>query len=167
MSTTVYVFTRTRRGGGWSRYTFPFDIEVFAQLGNVLYIKHGDFVSVVDTAYTTDDDEGVAGTFAGSVQWPWMDVGTPGLTKMMEGVDVVCQGQVAVSIGYDQTIASPTNAGTFTSAHTMTAADTLAGTITPFAVSGPSLSIKLTFTPGFAWKAYAVTMYLHDNQMGA
>ena len=167
MSTDVYVFTRTRRGGGWSRYTFPWDIESMAQLGNRLYIKHGDFVSVVDASFTTDEDNGAPVEIVGEVQWPWMDLGTPGLTKMLEGLDVVCQGVPDVSIGYDQTTASVSNPGTFTTPHTMSAADTLAGTITPFPVSGPSLSVKLEFNQGLGWKAYAVTMYLHDNQMGS
>ena len=40
--------------------------------------------------------------FEGSIQWPWLEFGQPGVTKMLYGFDIVGEGAVSVSFGIDQ-----------------------------------------------------------------
>ena len=151
------VFVCTMNGGKpkWSRYIFPWAVDAFAQLGNDLYIRHGDEVSVVDESLHTDDVNGSATAFAGLVQWPWLDNGQPGVTKMLESVDYVGTGQgPKLSIGYDQTSDSA-----FTTAYQLSS-DTMTGSPIPIPVAAPTFSVKLAFDGGAAWKATAVTLRL-------
>lgn len=155
---TVFVFTLNGGKGKWSRYVYPFTVEAFEQLNDLLYLRSGDRLLVVNEAVATDDVAGVATGFAGSVQWGWLDFGQPGTTKMLEGFDIVGSGTPSVSFGYDQS-----NASTFTAAYQV-AADTVPGDIIPFPVSAPSLSVKVDFAPGSAWSLQSMTLYLHDNR---
>jgi hypothetical protein len=157
----VYTMTSTGRVGAWSRYTFPFAVDAFAQLGNDLYIRNGDTVSrVVEGAPTDETADGPQG-FDGTVQWNWLDFGQPGVTKMLEGFDVVSEGVPSVSVGYDQR-----DLAAFTEPYAVPA-DTLPGGIIPLPVSGPSFSLRVDFEPGVPWELSAATLYLHDNRGGA
>lgn len=161
MSTTVFVYTMTQTGkiGAWTRYTFPFNIDAFAQLGNDLYVRHGDFISKVDQTSAVDEvmgDLGIEGIpFAGLVQWSWLDFGTQGTTKMLEGFDYVGTGQgPSISIGYDQR-----NGTAFTDPYQLDP-DTLPGGIIPLPVAAPTLSVKLEFAGGAAWQTQSVILYV-------
>lgn len=158
MTTTVFVYTMTKTGkvGAWSRYTFPFSVDSYAQLGNALYIRHGDEISVVSESATSDDVGGVAINFTGTVWWPWLDFGSPGGTKMLEYVDVVAEGTPSLSIGYDQR-----NVAAFTAPYTIDA-DTYAGGPIPMPVAAPSLSVRLDFAGGQQWSLSAVNLSLFD-----
>ena len=155
MTTTVYVFTMNRPA--WSRYTFPWQIDAFAQLGDHLYIRTGDYVVKVDPDAVTDDVAGTPTNFAGTVQWGWLDFGAPGVTKQLEAIDYVGTGQgPTLSIGYDQR-----NTATFTSGYALSA-DTLPGTPIPFPIAAPTLSVKLAFAGGAAWSVQEVLLLLDD-----
>lgn len=157
MSSTAFVCTLNGGKGKWSRYTFGFAIDAFAQLGNVLYIRTGDYVVKVDEDAVTDSVAGVETNFSGVVQWPWLDFGQPGVTKMLEAFDYVGTGQgPSLAVGYDQR-----NVATFTTPYQL-ANDTLPGTPTPFPIAAPTLSVKLTFAGGAAWQVQAVNLYLDD-----
>jgi hypothetical protein len=161
--TTVFVYTMNRAGqvGAWSRYVFPFSVDAFAQLGNDLYIRHGDEVSIVREASVTDEVEGVAIDFPGTVQWNYLDFGSPGVTKMLEGIDYIGTGQgPSLSIGYDQR-----NIAAFTAPYELDP-DTLPGGIIPFPVAAPTMSVKLDYAGGEAWSLQAVNMYFFDNGNG-
>jgi hypothetical protein len=153
----VYSMTQTGNVGAWSRYTLPYAVDAFAQLGNDLLIRSGD--SVYRVAESAVDDAGVG--FDGTVQWNWLDMGQPGVTKMLEGFDVVSEGVPSVSIGYDQR-----DRAAFTEPYAV-AADTLPGGIIPLPVSGPSFSMRVDFAPGEPWELSAATLYMHDNRAGA
>lgn len=151
----VYVHTLNAGKGKWSRYLFPFAVDAFAQLGNDLYIRHGDEVSVVSEDAVTDDVDGVATNFTGVVWWPWLDNGQPGETKMLESFDYVGTGQgPSVSIGYDQRSLTA-----FTPPYLIDD-DTLPGDPIPLPVGGPTLSVKLEFAGGAAWTVNQVTLNL-------
>ena len=151
----VYVYTLNGGKGKWSRYLFPFAVDAFAQLGNDLYIRHGDEVSVVSEDVATDDVNGVPTDFAGLVQWAWLDNGQPGVTKMLESLDYVGTGQgPSLSIGYDQR-----DAAAFTDPYLIDP-DTLPGDPIPIPVAAPTFSIKLDFAGGAAWSVNAVTLHL-------
>lgn len=161
MSSTVFVFTMSGRKGKWSRYSFPWGIDAFAQLGDDLYMRHGDIVSRVDASVGTDEVDGETTAFTGTVWWPWLDFGSPGVTKMLEGFDYIGTGQgPSIQIGYDQR-----NVDTMTPAYQLDN-DTLPGGIIPLPVSGPTFSVKLTFAGGEAWRVNAVNLSLFDNGNG-
>lgn len=155
MTSTVFVYTMTSAGkkGAWSRYIFPFAVDCFAQLGNVLYIRNGDTISMVSEEAVTDDVAGAPVNFTGIVWWPWLDFGSPGATKMLEGFDYVGTGQgPSISIGYDQRDPS-----IFTDGYQLDP-DTLPGGIIPFPVSAPTMSVKLEFAGGEAWNVQSVLL---------
>ena len=168
MATPVWVYSMLQAGrGAWSKYVFNFDIEAFALLGNTLYLRSGDDISVIDDSASVDvnlDSLGVPFNelYAGTVQWPWLDMGMAGVTKMLESFDIVATSTVSptVEFGYDQL-----NAATLTTAYTIPA-DSLTGNPIPFPMSAPSISPKLTWTSG-AWTLNAFSLYVHDDRPGS
>lgn len=160
-SSTAFIYTVNGGKGKWSRYVFPFSVDAFAQLGDDLYIRHGDTISVVDETLAVDQVDGAGIPFDGLVQWGWLDCGQPGVTKELEGFDVVGSGTPSVSIGYDQR-----NVSAFTEPYAIDA-DTVPGDIIPLPVVAPSLSVKLAFAGGSAWSLQSVTLYLRDRAVTA
>lgn len=161
MSTSsVFVYTLNGGSGKWSRYVFPFAIEAFAQLGNVLYIRHGDIVSKVVEGVNTDEVDGVGTPFPGLVQSQWLDCGATGVTKMLEFVDYVGTGQgPSLSVGWDQR-----NAAVFTTPFAIDN-DTMPGTPIPIPLAAPTFSIRLDYAGGEAWSLQAVNITT-DNMAG-
>jgi hypothetical protein len=158
---TVYVCSLGSGKPRWSRYVFPFAIDSFAQLGNVLYIRHGDTISRVDEDAVTDEVDGEAVNFPGLVQFPWHDFGQPGVTKMLEGFDYIGSGQgPSISIGYDQRSTSA-----FTTPYDVDP-DTMPGGLIPLPLAAPTLSVKLAFDGGAAWSVQAVHLSLFDMGNG-
>ena len=161
--TNVHVYTMARIGqaGAWSRYTFPFAVEAFAQLGDDLYIRHGDAISVVSDDVAHDEVAGAPIEFPGVVWWPWLDFGTPGETKMLEGFDYVGTGQgPSISVGYDQR-----SLAAFTTPYPIPN-DTMPGGMTPIPVAAPTLSVKLTFAGGQRWNVQSVLLSVAPMQGG-
>ena len=154
---TVFIYTMNKgvQGGAWSRYVFPWTCEHFAHLSNTLYIRHGDDVSFVIP--TATDDDGIG--FTGTIQWPWLDFGQPGVNKMMIGFDIVGDGTCAIEVGYDQTAL-----GTFTASYTIPA-DTYPGQLIPLPVNAPSISVRLTYAADQAWQWNALNLYLQDQRV--
>lgn len=157
---TVYVYTMNRTGqaGAWSRYVYAFPIDAFAQLGDDLYIRSGDYVVVVNPDIGMDSVEGVETEFTGIVQWPWLDLGAPGVTKSLESFDLSGTfGAVAVQFGYDQR-----DTATFSTEYTLSG-ETLPGTPIPYPISAPSLSMRLTFTGAGPWSLTSANLYVNDS----
>ncbi len=151
---TVFIYTMNRgvNNGAWSRYVFPWTIEHFTHLENLLYMRHGDIVSFAIEGAV--DDDGV--NFEGVIQWPWLDFGQPGVNKMLIGFDIVGEGTSSIEIGYDQTAL-----GTFTTKYAIPV-DTYPGQIIALPVNAPSMSIRLTYDGGQAWQWNAFNLYLED-----
>lgn len=159
--TWTYVYTMSGRKGKWSRYRHPYAIECFAQLGDDLYVRHGDAISRVDEDATSDEVDGVAVDFGGTVWWPWLDFGQTGVTKQLEGFDYIGTGQgPSIQIGYDQR-----NVSVMTPAYQLSN-DTLPGGIIPLPVSAPTFSVKLTFAGGEKWRVNAVNLSFFDLANG-
>ncbi len=158
MDSTVFVYTMrgTGKQGAWSRYLFPFSVDAFAQLGNDLYVRHGDEISKVSEYAVGDDVGGSTIQFGGTAWWPWLDFGTPGVTKMMEGFDIVSQGVPSISIGYDQR-----NLAAFTDPYEVDA-DTLPGGVIPFPLSAPTFSLRVDFAPGQKWALTQASLSFFD-----
>lgn len=163
MATPVWVYSMLQAGrGAWSKYVFNFDIEAFTLLGNTLYLRHGDYVSIVDDTYTSDFVGVTEQLYVGTVQWPWLDMGMAGVTKMLESFDIVATSTVSptVEFGYDQL-----NTATLTTAYTIPA-DSLTGNPIPFPMSAPSISPKLTWASG-NWTLNAFSLNVHDDRPGS
>lgn len=154
----VFVLTNSAGKPKWSRYVFPFSIDGFAQLGDDLYIRSGDTIKRVSEQATSDIHNGAEIPFGGTAQWSWLDFGQPGVTKMLEGFDLVASGDPSVSIGWDQT-----NTAAFTDPYQVTP-DTVPGNIVPIMLSGPSFSMKVDFAPGQKWQLQGASLYVHDNK---
>ena len=140
MTTTTFVYSMTQLGqvGAWSWYEYPWNIEANAMLGNDLYLRSGDAVYVVDEDRLNDQDaDGDDVPVIAEIQSHYQDMGAPGVTKMLIGVDLVGDGVASISIGYNQSDVSA-----FTPDVTVPA-DTVPGSIIPIPVASPSFAMRL------------------------
>ena len=156
-TTEVFVYTITRVGqvGAWTRYLLPFQVSAFALKGDKLIVRAGDDIIEFDDALINDFDGDVdEAPVTATLQWAWLDMGAPGVTKMLHGVDIVGTGAATIEIGWDQT-----NPSAFTAPYTLPA-DTLPGTMVPIAVSAPSMSVRLTYSGN--WQFNAMVVYVDD-----
>lgn len=159
--TTCFVATFHGSKPKWSRYLFPFAIEAFAQLGNDLYVRNGDQVSLVSEDAIADQLEDTSQVeFGGTVWWPYLDFGQPGVTKMLEGFDIIASGSPEVSIGYDQR-----NLAAFTTPYALPA-DTIPGGMIGLCVTAPTMSVRVDFAPGEKWSLSGVTLFVSDDRVG-
>lgn len=158
--TFVYQMRQAGRGGHWSRYVHPFAVAEYAQLGDRLYIRHGDEIGVVTDGLLTDSVAGEAVPFTGRVQWNWLDLAGPGDSAALEGFDLEGAGAPAISFGYDQR-----STGTFTTPWSFDP-DTVTGGIVPYPLQAPSLSVRLDFEAGTAWNLKRVILYTDPSGTG-
>lgn len=93
----IYSISRTSKIAAWSRYELPGEVDSFAELGQVLYIRTGDSVYKLDPASWVDDEN----NYEVVVELPYMDLKTPGQLKRLYGADVVIDGVCDFSIGFD------------------------------------------------------------------
>jgi hypothetical protein len=98
--------------------------------------------------------------FEGVVWWPYLDMGNPGTTKMLDSLDVVGYGAPHISIGYDQV-----NTSAYTTPYLLDP-DTVPGGRIPMAVSAPTMAVKLVYAPGQSWELLAAALYVNDQTMG-
>ena len=153
----IYTMNRGVNQGAWSRYIFPWNIEHFSHLENTLYMRHGDVVSYAIPAGLDDD----GAPFDGTIQWPWLDFGVPGLNKMLVGFDIVGEGTCSIEIGYDQNVA-----GRFTTSYPVPI-DTYPGQVINLPVNAVSMSVRLTYDGGQDWQWNSLNLYLRDMRVTA
>jgi hypothetical protein len=173
----VYTMGPPGQPGAWSRYLFPWAIDEFTLLGSTLFLRHGDTIAAIDeTTYADADLFGDTG-IEGVVQWPWLDLGLPGTTKRLTGVDLVAVGHVTIGVAVDQS--QPLDSVPYTAAASVPA-DTLTGLLVPIPAAAPSFSFELKFDspspplPGMCtpqwppvydhWEAQAMNIYIQDNR---
>lgn len=163
MATNVWVYSMLQAGrGAWSEYIFNYNVDAFTLLGDTLYLRHGDYVNIVDSSYTSDFTEAAETLVNGEIQWPWLDMSMPGVTKMLESFDIVATSTVEpfISFGYDQLAT-----GTFSAPYQIPS-DSLTGTMIPMPLSAPSIAPKITWASG-NMTFYGLSMYVHDNRAGS
>ena len=163
MTTPVWIYSMQQSGrGAWSKYIFNFDIEAYTLLGDTLYLRHGDNINILSDSATQDFVGAVGSDIPGTVQWPWLDMGMVGVTKMMESFDIVATSTVQpfISFGYDQL-----DTGAFTEPYQIPS-DSLTGTMIPMPLSAPSIAPKITWSSG-NMTLYGLSMYVHDNRAGS
>lgn len=131
----VYTMNRMGQAGAWTRYEFPWRVDDWCIKGEHLYLRHGDEVSRIDMNRESD-----GGTpFEWFIQWPWLDFGQMGVTKMMQGFDIIGTGVAKIEFGYDQT-----NGGRWTPAWELIA-DSVPGQLLPMPLAAPSIAVRLTY----------------------
>lgn len=168
MSTTVFVYSINvpNAPGKWSYYVLPLDVSDFTQLNEQLYIRGGDDVLLLDDSVLYDyvgRPSGAGGQVdvVGVVQTPYIDLGSPGVEKMLVGFDSVNLGTPSVQMGYDEY-----NLANLTAPFTIPA-DTIPGMIIPLPIASPSFSLKLTFPAGAPWKMMSANFYTMRFRVGA
>jgi hypothetical protein len=153
-------FVLTMNGGkgdmSWSRYVFPSAIDDWTIKDQELYLRSGDKVWLFDADTLRDDEGGANVQFVGEIWWQYLDFGQIGITKTMQGFDVVADGTFDVAIGYDQK-----NVATATTKYRLTG-DTLTGDVIPLQVTAPTLQLRLSFVGNEAWEWQASVIYLDD-----
>lgn len=163
----------------WSRYSFPYEITDWTVGDGVLYLRvigpsGSDFVWQYDPlVFDPETDALVSGTLtddtgsgfgniaiANLIWWPYLDFGPIGLEKSIESFDLSCDGEVSVSIGYNQKDLTQV-----TDAYVIDG-DTLPGVgAIPFPVTGASFQFRLSFTPGQAWEWQVLNVNINpENQ---
>jgi hypothetical protein len=154
----VWVYSRTQQGklGTWSQYVFPFTIDSTVQLNNELYLRAEDMFYRLDESVVSDN--GVE--FEGLIWTPYLEMGSPGTTKMLDSFDIVGYGTCEVSIGYDQN-----NTTAYTTPFAVEA-DTVMGGRIPLPLAAPSMAVKIRYLPGQAWQLNSFNLYVNDFKMG-
>lgn len=93
--------------------------------------------------------------FPGIIQWPYLDLGAPGIDKNLIGFDLTTTAPegVSVSVGYDQR-----NINSRTADYEVDA-DTIPGQVVPLPVTAPAIDFKLTFAPDQQWEFFSAMLY--------
>jgi hypothetical protein len=170
-TSNVFVYTRSRVGsvGAWSRYNFPFPtIDVFCPFGDSLHLRSGDDILMVDPTalYDYAGDAYNSGsrqqTFSWVIEWPYLDLGQPGTSKFLGGIDVIGKQttNVTVSIGYQQNDHSQ-----FTTPFAMPG-DSMPGLFVPMALEAPSFAPRLSGVSTDGCEIEAVILYVDDAGAG-
>lgn len=168
----VFVYTLNKPGapGKWSRYLFPFRIDDFTQRSDHLYMRSGNGVMrvepgvMVDMQGATGEGGFIETPFDGVVQWPWLDMGSPGVVKQFIGFDIIGSGTPTIDVGYDQS-----NLSAFTTPFDVSP-DTVPGMIVPLPMMAPSFSFRATYKGGDSgqkWQLQAVNLYFQDMRKTA
>lgn len=161
-TTTSFVYSMTSIGqvGAWSWYEFPWVVEGEAMLGNDVYLRSGDSVFIVDPDRLQDQDEaGDDVEVVGEIQSHYLDFGSPGVTKMLIGCDLVGDGLANIAIGYNQS-----NLAHFTE-DALIPGDTVTGTVIPISVSSPSFAMRIRYSSADnpnGWEWLASSFYIND-----
>jgi hypothetical protein len=159
-------FVLTLNGGqadmSWSRYVFPENVIDWTVQNGVLFLRtEADHIWEFSEDALYDDivDVNTHVAFTGVMAWPFLDFGLIGLDKTLDGIDIVCTGQVTVTIGYDET-----NFALQTPGITV-AGDTLPGVgMIPIPLTAPSLQVTLTFSAGQAWEWEAANVHISQER---
>jgi len=99
--------------------------------------------------------------FIGLVWWPYLEMGVMGGSRMLHGFDLVGEGEVTVSLGYDQ--GRPELAAGFITLD----AETMNGGVVPMPMAGPSFQMRLEFSGNQRWRIDSAVLYLQDFRVMA
>jgi hypothetical protein len=182
-------FVLTINGTGnrtWSRYIFPQVITDWTLNAEILYLRTANNLvwRFSPSAVGIDDSSSALTTqganvpFNGVVQWPYLDLASLGLNKMMVGVDIIGEGNCSIQIGYNQndktTFNDNSNFAISTSVTTpyfVQIDDTVPGEPLAFPLNAPSYSPILTFTGSStsanAWTWQAMNIYFAPVPLNA
>ena len=178
----AFVLTMNGLNGtkSWARYTLPDTITDWTLNAGILYLRTaGNLVWQLDAGTLVDDGNAVIASaanvpFNGVMQWPYLDLGSLGRTKMLIGIDLVGEGNCSIQIAYNQAdkttfVDNPSFATStgVTAPYFVSAADTTPGAPLPIPINAPSYSVILTFTGSSsspnAWSWEAANIYIADS----
>ena len=171
----AFVFTINGEGlRTWSRYVFPDTITDWTLNNGILYLRTaGNKVWRFDAGTLVDDAGGSNVAFAGVVQWPYLDLDSLGINKMLLGVDLVGTGSVNLQIGFNQSdlttfndVAGFSTSLNVTASYSLSIDDTVPGNPIPIPINAPSYSLILTFPGNQTWSWQAANLYFAE-QSGA
>ena len=150
----------------WSRYVFPAAIDDWTILDKDLLLRSGDKILRLDEAAVRDEQVGDPATsgvlFTGQIWWHYLDFGGLGDDKMMLGFELVGEGAVTVTFGYNQNDVSQATAN-----YTLTDMNSIPGTMIPMPITAPSIQMRLVFSSDQEWEWTAAAIYLQDNRTGS
>lgn len=153
----VYSFSRTSKISAWSRYTFPFAITDVTELDGDLYFRAGNTVYKLDeNAYT---DSGV--NFTVSIEFPYLDFKTPGVLKMIQGMDTVMVGSADMQIKFDS------RQPEFITPGIEMSGDTRPGEMTAVEVVSVGVAPVITATNNQNFELHAITFYYTNLSSGS
>lgn len=148
----VYSFSRTSKISAWSRYIFPFSIDDATELDGDLYFRSGNSVfKLNDEAY---DDAG--NNFTVYIEFPYLDFKTPGVMKLIQGMDTVMVGSADMQIKFDAR-----NPEFITPTIQMTG-DTRPGEMTAVEVCSVGIAPVITATNNAPFELHAMTFYYEN-----
>jgi len=143
----VYSFSRTSKISAWSRYVFPFAISDVTEMNGDLYFRSGDTVYRFDEAQ--NDDAGMV--FVVTVEFAYLDFQSPGVLKMITGMDAVMVGEAKISHRFDAR-----NSGLITPG-VLLSGDTRPGELTPVEVCSVGIAPVLTCANSQPFELHAMT----------
>jgi hypothetical protein len=183
------VFVLTMNGNSlksWSRYIFPQIITDATLNAGYIYLRTSNNLvwQVNATAIGVDDSnsalttQGANVAFNGVVQWPYLDLSSLGINKMLVGVDIVGEGNCSIQIAYNQNDKSSFNdnvnfaiSTSVTTPYFVQIDDTVPGEPLSIPLNAPSYSPILTFTGSStsanAWTWQAMNIYFTPTPLGA
>lgn len=150
----------------WSRYEFPATIDSWTIKGTDLYLRAtlpdsvpeagdgGDVVWKVSRDALVDDQGGQDIEFEGYMAWNYLDFGAIGSDKELESMELVVDGEVSVSVGWDQR----KNQQALATAPYTVDGDTVAGTPIPINITAPSMQVRLTFSGNQEWEWFSTVV---------
>ncbi len=109
----------------------------------------------VDALFDDIVDSETHVAFEGTIQWPYLDFGTLGAEKSMQGYDLVVNGTGTFSIGYNERdFSQATTPFPFDG-------DTLPTIgFQPMDLMAPSFQARITFDAGQVWEWEALNIYV-------
>lgn len=151
----VYSVSATAKVKAWSLYVLPEEVDDVAQLGQDMYLRCGDNVYKLDQEAYTDDGQ----QFETYIQIPYMDFKRPGILKHIVGIDVVCEGDCYVSVGFDE---SDTDAAT---PEALIRNNTRPGNLIPIECIGTEFNFRIRNYDAKPFRLDAITV--HFETLGA
>jgi Concanavalin A-like lectin/glucanases superfamily len=169
----------------WARYLFPQVITDWTLNGGILYLRTvNNLVWQLDASTIGVDDANTITTaatpvpFNGVVQWPYLDLSSLGVQKMLVGLDIVGEGNCSMQVAFNQNDKSTfVDSATFTTSTGVTTPyfvqidDTVPGEPLALPINAASYSPILTFTGSTtsanAWTWQAMNIYFAPAPSGA
>lgn len=148
----VYSVSQTAKVKAWSLYVLPEEVDNVAQLGQDMYLRCGDTVYKLDSESYTDDGQ----QFETRIQIPYMDFKKPGILKHVIGVDVVCEGDCYLSIGWNE---DNTDAATN---EVLIRGNTRPGGLIPLECMGTEFNFRIRNYDNKAFRLDAITVHFES-----
>ena len=143
----VYSFSRTSKISAWSRYEFPFEITDVTEMEGDLFFRSGNSVYKLNEAVY--DDAG--NLFDVDIEFAYLDFQSPGVLKMITGMDAVMIGSATIAHKFDARDSGLITPGVELSG------DTRPGELTPVEVCSVGISPVINCRTNEAFELHALT----------